>query len=161
MAKPVSVLICTACMALLMTNCSSTRTHDSCPLLEGTWKSSKKLSMAQTFPSSTTDTQKQFLEQIWGHLSVSYQDGILFSHAAPTQSITINGKKYPFVFDAYQEIYTVEGCTPNTITVSSKDSGGTKQTRTMHFVDDDTYWVTADEYLPSVKEYFKRVSDKQ
>ncbi|GHT92318.1 hypothetical protein FACS1894116_02300 [Betaproteobacteria bacterium] len=134
------------------------------PTLNGTWKSSRELTMA--FLRNNVRLQprsEHFLEQLMGHLTVHF-DGQNITHEMPDLEIEINNVKRPFKGLREQNTYKVLFTNATTVAIQSRELFTQNEyVQIYHFVDDDTVWIyvgdseAASRFFPHLREYFIRV----
>lgn len=101
--------------------------------------------------------QSQFMNQILGHMKVSYTNDSIHEHGAKPIKVKIDNEEYDFHFDDLTYRYKVLLCTKSLAKIKSKHPHvGSKKTE-INFINSDTFWVAPD-MLPSSREYFVRVS---
>lgn len=130
-----------------------------CPSLIGEWQSSKPMSMAFNQKSKTlSDTQLSFLSQTLGELKLTYTRSEMLSHGISHREISVSGKSYDFSFDPETYEYEVIACKDNRLTITESHSGGVQESVTLHFVNDNVYWLNP-KVLPASREYFVRITE--
>jgi hypothetical protein len=129
-----------------------------CPKIIGTWKSSLDLSLKYNTENLDLESRTiEFMKQVYGVLTLTYDEEMVRSHGAPTKKIMVSGKEYDFVYEEMKYPYEVLSCTDDTLTIK-EDSPYMESTEVKHFIDSNTYWVPA---MPESekREYFIRVSN--
>lgn len=128
----------------------------SCQDIQGTWQSSKTMSMAYNNQHANLEQrQTDFLDQVLGIMKLTYTENEVQEHGQPPIAVTINGKTNDFHFDEMSSRYEVLSCTRNTVTVRYHHPTGAV-TQVLNFDSEDVYWLTPD-ILPTSREYFIRV----
>lgn len=131
-----------------------------CPNLQGTWQSSKEMSMAyNNQQASLEQRQVDFLNQVLGIMKLTYTEDTVHEHGQPPVAVTINGKTNDFHFDEMSCRYEVLSCTRSTVTIRYHHPAGAV-TQVLNFDSEDVYWLSPD-ILPTTREHFVRVQLKE
>lgn len=129
-----------------------------CPNLVGTWKSSREMSMAYNEKFAHLELKQiELLNQILGHLRVSYTENSAHEYGVPNLKIKIGNKKSDFEIEDSSYQYKILSCSDTEITINYEHPYLGEITETFNFVNADIYWASS-EMLPSSREYFIRES---
>jgi hypothetical protein len=127
-----------------------------CESLLGNWRSSKEMSMAYNNQhANLKPVQTELLNQILGHMKITYTKTEMREHASPPIRVKINNKEHDFTFEDLIYPYKVLSCDKNSARIKYKDPYAGTLEATINFVDQNTYWVSP-EVMPSTREYFLR-----
>lgn len=109
--------------------------------IEGKWRSSKELTSDFNIKNALLeDSQRHFLEQLMGHMTINFQKGVM-QLDMPAIEITSNGEKTKLEGFSEESTYSVIGRDNNTVVIKTQDADGADLIVTYHFDDKDTMWV--------------------
>ncbi|GAA4356698.1 hypothetical protein [Kangiella marina] len=130
----------------------------SCPNVNGTWKSSKVLSMAYNKRHADLEpAQEELLNQILGNMEISITNNKIIEHELPTIQVELNGKVHDFEYQYNEYSYKTIKCDENSVTIESNHPQMGKRKSTANFINKDTYWVSP-EFMTNTREYFIRIN---
>lgn len=157
---PMKTLLKTLFAALTLAAAATAAGAD--PRLLGTWRSDREASLAfASGHSGLEDRTRQFLEQLLGHLTLSFDPQHLTSHLADVPVRSATGVVSTLAGFSERHPYRVLSATRREVTVSTVDPvSGQPEVVVFHGENGDALWVE----LPSppmpvtgLREYFVRV----
>jgi hypothetical protein len=127
-----------------------------CEPLLGTWQSSKEMSMAYNNQHALLKpVQTEFLNQILGHMKITYTTTEMHEHGLPPIQVKLNGEIHDFTFEESTYPYKVLTCEKDSARIEYEHPYAGAVNAKVNFVDQNTYWISPD-IMPSTREYFLR-----
>ena len=131
----------------------------SCPILVGTWQSSKEKSMEYNSQSTELERdQRDLLNQILGYTTITYLKTEMIHHGLPPVKVNHNGTEYDFEFLEFTYPYDIVSCNDNAIIIEHKDEEFGDIQLTLNFEGQNTYWLSPETVLSKSREYFVRIA---
>ena len=132
----------------------------SCPPLTGKWKSSLHMSMEYNKKHAELEPrQMEFLNQILGHMEISYTENQIHEHELPTLKVISDAREHDFVFEDLKYSYNLISCSDQTIKLSFTHPYTGEEEIELTFLNDDIYWVSPEMMMPRSREYFYRIGN--
>ena len=130
----------------------------SCDILYGTWRSDKDATLND---SKNTEDMKpeleEFLSQVLGNLTVTYEKDRIIEHETPEFPITVSGKTRDWGTEKTITPYELVSCGKTSAKIRYNNVFGESETVKLAFVNEELF--RSGSIFSAYREYFKRVSE--
>ena len=130
----------------------------SCDILYGTWRSDKDATLND---SKNTEDMKpeleEFLSQVLGNLTVTYEKDRIIEHETPEFPITVSGKTRDWGTEKTITPYELVSCGKASAKIRYNNVFGESETVKLAFVNEELF--RSGSIFSAYREYFKRVSE--
>lgn len=99
--------------------------------------------------------QAELLNQILGHMKVTYTKTDMHEHGSPPLKVKINDEEHDFTLEDLTYPYKVLSCDKDSAEIQYQHPHAGTTNVTINFVNQNSYWVSP-EMLPLTREYFVR-----
>ena len=130
----------------------------SCDILYGTWRSDKDATLND---SRNTEDMKpeleEFLSQVLGNLTVTYEKDRIIEHETPEFPITVSGKTRDWGTEKTITPYELVSCGKASAKIRYNNVFGESETVKLAFVNEELF--RSGSIFSAYREYFRRVSE--
>ena len=130
----------------------------SCDILYGTWRSDKDATLND---SKNTEDMKpeleEFLSQVLGNLTVTYEKDRIIEHETPEFPITVSGKTRDWGTEKTITPYELVSCGKASAKIRYNNVFGESETVKLAFVNEELF--RSGSIFSAYREYFRRVSE--
>ena len=130
----------------------------SCDMLYGTWRSDKEATLND---SKNTEDMKpeleEFLVQVLGNLTVTYDKHQIIEHETPEFPITVSGKIRDWGTEKTVTPYELLSCSKASAEIRYNNVFGESETVKLAFVSEELF--RSGSVFSAYREYFRRVSE--
>ena len=130
----------------------------SCDKLYGTWRSDKDATLND---SKNTEDMKpeleEFLSQVLGNLTVTYEKDRIIEHETPEFPITVSGKTRDWGTEKTITPYELVSCGKASAKIRYNNVFGESETVKLAFVNEELF--RSGSIFSAYREYFRRVSE--
>ena len=130
----------------------------SCDMLYGTWRSDKEATLNDS--KNTQDMKpelEEFLGQVLGHLTVTYEKNQIIEHETPEFPITVSGKTRDWGTEKTVTAYELLSCSKASAKIRYNNVFGESETVKLAFVNEELF--RSGSIFSAYREYFRRVSE--